>query len=161
MSHDKDSGELSIEWNIDLVESMQEVDHYIIRINNEPPILVKNRSAVLIVQQQDYNISVTAVDMCESTGEAGVLPSTIAPRPDTTASLKVKSSSIDTDVTDLSSASNCKGWSCGSIPVIIAVSIIFYRCVRRAYQATVTCFNSTSTGIKGTFLLAQDQVMTT
>lgn len=98
---------------------MQVVDHYIIRVNNEPPILVKNRSAVLIVEQ-DYNISVTAVDRCASTGEAGVLLRTTAPRP----ALKIKSSSIDTDTTDLSLASNCKGWSCGSIPVI-AVSIDF------------------------------------
>lgn len=100
------SGELFINWTIPgIEESMQEIDHYIIRVNNEPPILVKNSSAVLIVEQ-DYNISVTAVDRCKSSGEAGVLPRITAPRPDPTAS-KVKGSSIDTDITDLTSESNC------------------------------------------------------
>ena len=63
------SDSLHINWTIpEMDEDTHSIDYYIVRCNDDPPILVKNNSATLPVESE-HNITVRAVDQCGQQGE--------------------------------------------------------------------------------------------
>ena len=66
------SHRLHVNWTVPgLDEQAQTIDYYIVKIDDNPPILVKNTSATLFAEQLDstHTISIRAVDMCGQKGE--------------------------------------------------------------------------------------------
>ena len=108
-----DSGRIHANWTLeDLDEEAQTIDYYIVRVDEDPPILIKNTSATLFTEQlgSNHTISIRAVDRCGQKGEEAqevwmAIPATQVPTTDTEPS----TTSTDTSTGTGPEVPTCKG----------------------------------------------------
>lgn len=83
---------MHIAWNI-AVPDYQKIDYFIIQLDNNPPLLVKNYSTVVIIEKTSSNhtITIAAVDSCGQKGKelaVSVNESTYNDKPETPTKLE-------------------------------------------------------------------------
>ena len=64
------AGGIQLNWTApDVYADLQVIDYYLVQIDDRPPTLVKNSSAVVFVEQgTNHTIKVQAVDICNQRG---------------------------------------------------------------------------------------------
>ena len=59
-----------------------DIDHYVIQIDNHPPVLVQNTSYVAVSESPpntSHTVRLTAVDVCDQTSETAVVDNIVLP----------------------------------------------------------------------------------
>ena len=77
------TGRIHLNWTApDVYADLQVIDYYLVQIDDRPPMLVKNSSAVVFVEQgTNHTIKVQAVDGCNQRGRESLtlLPLAVDP----------------------------------------------------------------------------------